>query len=68
MNPNDFLTSAYGVRMPWIIYGTSWKKDSTAALVEKAISLGFCGFDIACQPKHYNEECVGDCIAPVIFV
>jgi diketogulonate reductase-like aldo/keto reductase len=60
MNPNDFFTSAYGVRIPWIIYGTAWKKESTAALVEQAISLGFRGIDTACQPKHYNEAGVGD--------
>ena len=63
MNPNDFFISAYGVRMPWIIYGTAWKKDGTAALVEQAISLGFRGIDTACQPKHYNEAGVGDGIA-----
>ena len=60
MNPNDFFISSYGVRMPPIIYGTAWKKDSTAALVEQAISLGFRGIDTACQPKHYNEAGVGD--------
>lgn len=60
MNPKDFLTSAYGVRIPRIIYGTAWKKDSTAALVEQAIGLGFRGIDTACQPKHYNEAGVGD--------
>ena len=59
MNHNIFLTSAYDVRMPRIIYGTAWKKDSTAALVEQAISLGFRGIDTACQPKHYNEAGVG---------
>ncbi|MGZ8157728.1 MAG: aldo/keto reductase family protein [Methylobacter sp.] len=63
MNPKDFLTSAYGVRMPRIIYGTAWKKDRTAALVEQAIGLGFRGIDTACQPKHYNEAGVGDGIA-----
>ena len=60
MNPNDFLISAYGVRIPRIIYGTAWKKDRTAALVEKAVGLGFRGIDTACQPKHYNEAGVGD--------
>jgi len=60
MKPNDFFTSIYGVQMPRIIYGTAWKKDSTAALVEQAISLGFRGIDTACQPKHYNEAGVGD--------
>ena len=63
MNHKDFLTSAYGVRMPRIIYGTAWKKDSTAALVEQAIELGFRGIDTACQPKHYNEAGVGDGVA-----
>jgi diketogulonate reductase-like aldo/keto reductase len=63
MNPNNFFTSAYGVRMPPIIYGTAWKKERTAALVEQAISLGFRGIDTACQPKHYNESGVGDGIA-----
>ena len=63
MNHNDFFTSAYGVRIPPIIYGTAWKKDSTAALVEQAIGLGFRGIDTACQPKHYNEAGVGDGVA-----
>jgi diketogulonate reductase-like aldo/keto reductase len=63
MNPQDFLMSAYGVRMPRIIYGTAWKKDRSAALVEQAIGLGFRGIDTACQPKHYNEAGVGDGVA-----
>lgn len=63
MNPKDFLTSAYGVRMPRIIYGTAWKKEVTAVLVEQAIGLGFRGIDTACQPKHYNEAGVGDGVA-----
>jgi diketogulonate reductase-like aldo/keto reductase len=58
-NP-EFLISAYDVRIPRIIYGTAWKKDRTAELVEQAISLGFRGIDTACQPKHYNEAGVGD--------
>lgn len=63
MNHNDFLISAYGVRIPRIIYGTAWKKESTAQLVEQAIDLGFRGIDTACQPKHYNEAGVGDGVA-----
>ncbi len=63
MNDNNFLTSACGVPMPRIIYGTAWKKDRTAALVEQAVELGFRGIDTACQPKHYNEAGVGDGIA-----
>lgn len=53
----------YGVVMPRIIYGTAWKKDGTAGLVEQALALGFRGIDTACQPKHYNEPGVGAGIA-----
>lgn len=63
MNPQDFLMSAYDVRMPKIIYGTAWKKERTATLVEQAIGLGFRGIDTAGQPKHYSEAGVGDGIA-----
>ncbi|MDD5034176.1 MAG: aldo/keto reductase [Methylococcaceae bacterium] len=63
MKDNDYLISAYGVRMPKIIYGTAWKKDRTAELVEKAVMLGFRGIDTACQPKHYHEAGVGDGLA-----
>jgi diketogulonate reductase-like aldo/keto reductase len=62
MNQN-FLRSAYGMRMPRIIYGTAWKQDRTATLVEQAIRIGFRGIDTACQPKHYNEAGVGEGVA-----
>ena len=41
--------------IPKIIYGTAWKKELTADLVEKALKAGFRAIDTACQPKHYNE-------------
>ena len=63
MNANDFLISACGVRMPRIIYGTAWKKERTAALVERAIELGFRGIASACQPKQYTEAGGGDGVA-----
>ncbi|MGZ4998661.1 MAG: aldo/keto reductase family protein [Methylomonas sp.] len=63
MNPNSFLNSASGVRMPRIIYGTAWKQERTAQWVEQAITLGFRGIDTACQPKHYNEAGVGEGVA-----
>lgn len=63
MRPDNFLTSIHGVRIPGIIYGTAWKKEHTARLVEKAIMLGFRGIDTACQPKHYNEPGVGAGVA-----
>jgi diketogulonate reductase-like aldo/keto reductase len=59
MKENDFVISTYGVRIPKIIYGTAWKKDRTAVLVEQAITLGFRGVDTACQLKHYHEAGVG---------
>lgn len=60
MNGNEFVESAYGVRIPKIIYGTAWKKERTAALVEQALTYGFRGIDTAGQPKHYNESGVGE--------
>ncbi|MBD9359445.1 aldo/keto reductase family protein [Methylomonas fluvii] len=60
MSTNDFIISAAGVRMPGIIYGTAWKQERTAALVEQALTLGFRGIDTACQPKHYHEAGVGE--------
>jgi len=53
------VTSASGVHVPGIIYGSAWKKDRTADLVEKALLVGFRGIDTACQPKHYDEALVG---------
>jgi diketogulonate reductase-like aldo/keto reductase len=45
--------------IPPILYGTAWKKERTAELVERALGLGFRGVDTACQPKHYDEAGVG---------
>ncbi len=66
MKPDDFITTTAGIRMPKIIYGTAWKKERTAELVEQAIDLGFRGIDTACQPKHYHEAGAGDGIAACI--
>lgn len=66
MKPDDFIMTIAGIRMPKIIYGTAWKKERTAELVEQAIVLGFRGIDTACQPKHYHEAGVGDGIAACI--
>lgn len=54
--------STYSLNIPPLIYGTAWKKERTAELVEKAILYGFCGIDTACQPKHYNEGGVGQAL------
>lgn len=40
--------------LPSVFYGTAWKKDKTADLVEAALKAGFRAIDTACQPKHYN--------------
>ncbi len=42
-----------------MIYGTAWKKEETARLVELALTCGFRAVDTACQPKHYREDLVG---------
>jgi diketogulonate reductase-like aldo/keto reductase len=52
-----------GVRIPKIMYGTAWKQDRTATLVEQPLTLGFRGLDTAGQPKHYHEAGVGEGMA-----
>jgi len=44
---------------PAFIYGTAWKEDRTAALVELALRTGFRGIDTANQRRHYVEAAVG---------
>lgn len=44
---------------PFLIYGTAWKKETTAQYVMEAVQAGFRFIDTACQPKHYNEPGVG---------
>ena len=51
----NFIISIAGVRVPWILYGTAWKKSDTENFVRTAIRLGFRGIDTACQPKHCHE-------------
>ncbi|MFG1293903.1 aldo/keto reductase family protein [Xanthobacter versatilis] len=60
------IVSARGVVMPRILYGTAWKKERTAELVELALRSGFRGIDTACQPKHYHEPGVGEGLAAVL--
>jgi len=52
--------------MPTLIdflYGTAWKEDRTAALVELALRTGFRAIDTANQRRHYFEEGVGQGLA-----
>jgi diketogulonate reductase-like aldo/keto reductase len=60
MSGQQWITTAAGVKMPGIIYGTAWKKEHTAELVVQAVQEGFRGIDTAGQPKHYNEALVGE--------
>ena len=47
---------------PSFIYGTAWKEDATAELVNMAVSNGFSGIDTANQPRHYQEHHVGEAL------
>ena len=62
MSKQKWLTTAAGVKMPPMIYGTAWKKEQTADLVKQALVAGFRGIDTACQPRHYNEALVGQAV------
>lgn len=56
------LTTYNGVQMPEFLYGTAWKKDATAGLVERAVAAGFRGIDTANQLIHYYEVGVGEAL------
>ncbi len=45
---------------PSFLYGTAWKEDATAGLVQAALAAGFRGIDTANQRKHYHEAGVGE--------
>jgi diketogulonate reductase-like aldo/keto reductase len=47
---------------PSFIYGTAWKKEATARLVETAVGAGFHAIDTANQPWHYDEPLVGEAL------
>ncbi|CEI63957.1 hypothetical protein FVEN_g9247 [Fusarium venenatum] len=55
----DITLKSSSTTMPKLIYGTAWKKEESADLVHTALRYGFRGVDTAGQPKHYNEEGVG---------
>src|SRR3954462_15853520 len=50
---------------PPFLYGTAWKEDRTAGLVELAVKAGFRGIDTANQRRHYFEAAVGEGLAAV---
>jgi diketogulonate reductase-like aldo/keto reductase len=51
------------VKIPDFLYGTAWKAERTAALVELALREGFRGIDSANQPRHYFEAGAGEGLA-----
>ena len=51
------------IRVPDFLYGTAWKEDRTADLVELALRMGFRGIDTANQRRHYAEIRVGEALA-----
>lgn len=54
-----YRSTSQDLPIPPVLYGTAWKKDETSKLVELALKKGFKGVDTACQPKHYQEDLVG---------
>jgi diketogulonate reductase-like aldo/keto reductase len=48
---------------PSFLYGTAWKEDRTASLVEQALRAGFRAIDTANQRRHYFEAGVGEGLA-----
>ncbi|MEC4687987.1 MAG: aldo/keto reductase, partial [Nitrospirota bacterium] len=55
-------TAYNNVRIPSFMYGTAWKKEATAQLVQLAVSSGFRAIDTANQLIHYNEALVGEAL------
>ncbi len=49
--------------IPDFLYGTAWKEERTAGLVETALRAGFRGIDTANQRRHYFEVGVGQGLA-----
>lgn len=54
------------IRGPEIIYGTAWKQELTAELSNTALECGFRAFDTANQPKHYQEQLLGEALAAAL--
>lgn len=56
------ITAYNDIPVPTFMYGTAWKKDATADLVQLAINSGFTAIDTANQLIHYNEALVGEAL------
>jgi diketogulonate reductase-like aldo/keto reductase len=56
------LKAYNGVAMPSFMYGTAWKEEATAQLVQLAVKSGFTAIDTANQLIHYREALVGEAL------
>jgi diketogulonate reductase-like aldo/keto reductase len=52
--------------IPTVIYGTAFKFDNTAVLVEAALKAGFRGIDTSGSLSAYREKLVGDGLRKVL--
>jgi diketogulonate reductase-like aldo/keto reductase len=50
------------LQIPTFLYGTAWKEERTASLVELALRAGFRAIDTANQRRHYFEAGVGEAL------
>ena len=56
------LKAYNNVPLPSWMYGTAWKKEATAQLVQQALAAGFTAIDTANQLIHYQEALVGEAL------
>lgn len=56
------LKAYNNIPLPSWMYGTAWKKEATAHLVQQAVAAGFTAIDTANQLIHYQEALVGDAL------
>lgn len=50
------------ITIPAFIYGSAWKGENTARLVNQALEAGFTALDTAAQTRHYREDLVGEAV------
>jgi len=61
VSPMTLITYNH-VPIPSFMYGTAWKKEATARLVQLAVASGFRAIDTANQLIHYEEALVGEAL------
>ncbi|MBF2053406.1 MAG: aldo/keto reductase [Candidatus Sericytochromatia bacterium] len=66
MSAASTALSVQGHSAPRWLYGTAWKEERTAELVQLALNQGFRGIDTANQRKHYFEAAVGEALQAVL--